>query len=175
MRFARYWVSDSTGEILAVLEQEMPFDDATELCPCNPDGSPHPVTAFDLGLVEHFEPVGLQGEPVNCAGHLFQRLDHERGRGARAKPGTALPPIVDCPATLGGIRERVRQRGPGGLPAKARAWLTLMLPPADVAALGIARGLPVSALKALDAMRSGRDKSAPSKGTVLERRVPSGK
>lgn len=167
MRFARAYTRSDTGEIVLVIEQETPIVLAG-ISP--PSGAPFTLEVHDLGLVEDFEPVSLAGGKCSPAAHLFERLDRDPvGGGFRAKPGHELPPIIDCPATLEGIKQRVRERGSDAIPAKARAWLTLMLPPDEVESLGVWRGVPVSALKALDDMRTRRDPGVGSRRVVLER------
>jgi hypothetical protein len=165
MRFVRVYTLAASGEVVNVTQQEIPFNHA---------GISIPGVALDmhdLGLVEDFAPTSVSsGEPCTPSAHLFQRLERDPASGGfRAKAGHELPPIIDCPVTLEGIKQRLRERGPESIPAKARAWLTLMLPPAEVEALGVGRGIPVSALKALDDMRVRRDPGVGSRRVVLER------
>lgn len=165
MRFVRYYTRADTGEIVAVAEQETPFDDAPNF---QPPGIA--IEIHDLGLVEDFTPTTLSGERCLPSAHLFERLESDGAGSWRAKPGHALPPVLDCPATMNGIRQRLRERGAAGLPSKARAWLTLMLPDDEVAALGVTAGISLPALKALDAMRARRDPTVGSRASELDRK-----
>jgi hypothetical protein len=170
MRFVRVYTL--AGALVNVSEQEVPFEPSFGIA-VDDDGSA--FVMHEIGLVEDFVPEDLDGNPCSPARHLFARMEREPGvdpaRSFRAKPGHVLPAVSDCPTTLEGIKQRLRERGPEGIPAKARAWLTLMLPPAEVDALGIGRGIPLSALKALDDMRTRRDPSVGSRAVVLERRA----
>lgn len=169
MRFARYWCHRDTGEVLAVLEQETPFEGG-EIIARLPDGTIVPVASYDLGLVEDFVPTTLEGESCSPAQHLYQRVLHRDDLGTlHVHPGETLPEMHDCPATAEGIRQRLRERGLQGLPAKGRAWLAFMLPPREVEALGVASGIPLSVFKALDTMRSRRDAQYGSRREILER------
>jgi hypothetical protein len=170
MRFVRAFVRGDTGEIIAVGESETPIENmgVSKLVPI--DGGPEiPVLMREIGLAEDFDPVDLEGKPCSPARHIFLRIEQDGAGGQRAKAGQELPPILDCPTSMDGIRARVSERGAAGVPVKARAWLTLMLPPEEVDALGVSQGIPLSALKALDAMRVRRDPRVGSRREVLER------
>lgn len=172
MRFVRAYTLVSTGELVNVSEQELPFEPSFGI---SVDGDASLFAMHEIGFVDDFSPEDLDGKPCSPARHLFARMEREPGadpaRGFRAKPGRTLPVVSDCPTSLDGIKQRLRERGPEGIPAKARAWLTLMLPPGDVEALGVGKGIPVSALKALDDIRTRRDPSVGSRRVVLERKV----
>lgn len=163
MRFVRYFTRRDTGEIVAVAEQETPFSESGGFFRASVE-----IDAHDLGLVEDFNPVSLRGEPCLPSAHIFERIERD-GQGTRAKAGHELPPVIDCPTSLAGIKQRLRERGVEGIPAKARAWLTLMLPPEQADELGVGRGISVAVLKSLDAMRRRRDPSVGSRAILLER------
>lgn len=145
MRFVRAYYRN--GVCIAVAEQETPFlhssiADADEV---------------DIGLVEDFDPQGRAP-----SARLFDCLN----------AGEPLPAaVIDCPPSIEGIEQRLRERGPRGIPSKARAWLTLMLHSDESAALGIDSDIPLSALKALDNMRTRRDPHVGSRLFVLERQA----
>lgn len=169
MRFVRAYTRRADGALIAVMEQETPFEPQQGM-----EASEGELDVHDVGLAEDFEPIDPETEqPCSPARHLYARMERapsaEPARGFRARPGLTLPPMLDCPCTLDGLRQRVRERGPAGLPAKARAWLALMLPPAESEALGVGHGIPISALRALDAQRQRRDPVAGSRMFVLER------
>jgi hypothetical protein len=52
---------------------------------------------------------------------------------------------------------------------KARAWLANVMAPDLVAALGIGRGLPISAMKAAEQLRNQKDPAGGSRMAYLER------
>lgn len=170
MRFVRAFTLLSTGELINISEQEVPFEPSFGI---SVDGDSGLFEMHEIGLVDDFVPEDIDGKPCTPARHLFARMEREPGagpaRGFRAKPGHTLPTVNDCPTSLDGIRERVRQRGPEGIPVKARAWLALMLPPDEVEALGVGRGIPVSALRALEAVRVRRDPDGGSRLFRLDR------
>jgi hypothetical protein len=87
------------------------------------------------------------------------RLQRVDGKFA-AKPDCELPKLIDCPASMDGIERVLRTSGPKGIPVKVRAWLACILPPHHADALGIGRGLPISAIKAAEAIRMKRDPRA---------------
>lgn len=165
VRFARAFTFN--GNLVCVLEQEVPFEPQQGVLV---DGVP--LDGHDIGLVEDFEPTDPENGDARCtpARHLFARMESSGGT-VRVKPGHSLPPIIDCPCTLEGIRDRVRAKGPAGVPTKARAWLTLLLPPDEVRALGIGDDIPVSALIALESMRVRRDPRGGSRVGLLERQA----
>lgn len=152
-----------------MLEQETPFDGG-DLIARNADGTVIPTVAHDLGLVEDFSPTTLTGETCSPAHHLYQRTLHRDGAGnLRWHPDAASQVVLDCPATVEGIKQRLRERGLEGIPAKARAWLTLMLPPEQSRGLGIDGGISVAVLKSMDGIRTRRDPNAGSKLVPLLR------
>ncbi|MGD9953462.1 MAG: hypothetical protein AB7S87_12870 [Burkholderiales bacterium] len=161
MRFLRYVFNHSRGQVQSVAVQDTPFGAfAIEV-----DGED--LEAIDLGVVDGDRAWALRdGTPCGQARFYLERLqeiDDTRGN------QSDLPAILDVPCTLEGIRARLRARGPAGIPVKVRAWLATILPPETVAGLGIARGLPVSALKACEAIRTRRDPNGGSRVTHFER------
>jgi hypothetical protein len=166
MRFAQ--AHSVNGVIFNITVQEVPFQ-LPAVSMFDAQGLPLAVVVVECGLFEDFEPRDLNGSRCSPARHLFQRIERDSAGGIRAKVGHELPPILDCPTTLEGIKARIRERGPDSIPAKARAWLTLMLPPDQVEAMGVGRGIPISALKALDDMRARRDPSVGSRRVRYDR------
>ena len=84
-------------------------------------------------------------------------------------PGDKAIAVHATPCTLPGLRERVRQHGPQVIGARVRAWLAAVLPAHVSAELAIARGIPISAIKASEALRIRRDPLAGSRMEILER------
>ncbi len=170
MRFVRAY-TDPSGEVVFVLEQEVPFLDGHKVTIITADKVATELQAHELGLAEDFTPTDAEtGAPCKPAAHIFLRIARDRASGAfTAKPGHELPAFLDCPTSLGGIKARLAARGPDSISAKARAWLALMLPPDQVEAMGIGRGIPISTLKALDEMRQRRDPSVGSRRVRYER------
>ncbi len=172
MRFVRAYTRSDTGDLVNVTEQETLFTTAGIML----HDVPFALELHDLGLVEDFAPTDPDtGEPCSPSMHLFKRMERSPDAAApgraqfREKAGHALPPFIDCPSSLEGIKQRIREGGIEAIPAKARAWLTLMLPSHQVAELGVGRGIPVSALMALDEMRQRRDPSVGSRRVRYER------
>lgn len=144
MRFVRAYYR--AGVCVAVAEQETPFTMPAVL----------DADEVEVGLVEDFDPQGAAPSK-----RLFECMSQ----------GTPLPAaVIDCPTSLDGIRQRVRERGPQAVPTKARAWLTYMVPE-DAKQMNLHRGIPVSALKALDDMRVRRDPHVGSRRVNFERAV----
>lgn len=182
MMFVRVALDHTAGEVLAVAQQDTPFESGG-LVHC----VGHDCEMVDLGAVdEHPWTDPDTGAPCSPSAHLYHRLRLARVKPRDVKEGRASPElhvegldglasvagvrrIHDCPCTVDGIKQRLRARGPGVLGAKVRAWLYLVLDPAEVAAMGLNRGIPVSALKALDSMRTARDPQVGSRAFVLER------
>jgi hypothetical protein len=170
VRFARAYLRADNGELIAIGESEIPSDHVPAMRLVPNDGGPEiQVVVEELGLVDDFDPVELDGTACSPSRHLFLRVERDPAGGFRSKGGHELPPILDCPCTLEGLRQRLRERGLAGVPMKARAWLANVLPAHHVDALGLARGLPISALKAAEAIRNRRDPHAGSRMVVLER------
>lgn len=173
MRFVRVYLAArdypaltppiSAGDVLGVLEQETPFEHATLTL----DGIE--LDVLDWGAVADFEPRTPSGERCSPAHHIRKRLGQ---RGAvRPEFAAAMPTRYDCPASLEGIKAKLRAGGPTSIPSPVRAWLVTMLPRDTVNAMGIARGIPISALRAVSAARARRDPNAGSSLFVMERTV----
>lgn len=155
MRFVRVTHSRTRGIAIAVFEQDTPFINGGharvqgEVC-----------ETIDLGVAEEQPWTDLDGSPCGPSLHILKRLE------AGLPHGVAR--LHDCPCTLDGIRARLRQRGSAGVPTKVRAWLANILPDDQVAAMGLARGLPISALRAAESLRNRRDPDAGSRLKHLE-------
>lgn len=192
MRFVRIYTRSDTGEVTGVCEQETPFNPRAGI------SSSEEVEMHELGLVEDFDPkCAITGARCSPARHLHQRIERApsaiqaiaaaRARSPnadlpidptatalsefRVKPEQAhdFPEVMDIPTTLDGIKQRLRVKGPQSVSPKARAWLTLMLPPHEVEAMGIARGVPIAAVKASESLRTRRDINGGSRQAFLER------
>jgi hypothetical protein len=168
MRFVRYTVSKSTGTIIAVSEQDVPYehDDGGLV---EVDG--HECEVIDLGAVE-MDPIEIGGTRKSVSRQLLDRLAGpiEKARALLVPHGTAAPGH-DCvryhpvPCTLAGLQRHFRKHGAEALSVKVRAWLALTLPQAHSDALGLG-GVPIAALKAMERVRNRRD---PKSGTVMQR------
>jgi hypothetical protein len=172
MRFLRIYTRKDTGEVITVIERESPFtENHPPITMRGRDGTPpfeieqHEAVAedFDPALAEYGPTRELR--PVSPARHLFERLRHRGGGKFDAKAGTEIPALIDFPASMEKIKTALRSKGPDGVPVKVRAWLANILPPEHVSQLGIARGLPISAMKAAEALRNRRD---PAGGSRME-------
>lgn len=175
MRFLRVYTRKDTGEIVAVFERDSPFIGHECEMTHRGDGTA-PFELEEFGAVaEDFVPetaeygVNREMQPMSPARHLFERMRHEGGGVFSAKPGQSMPALLDCPSTLDTIKARLRAQGPQAVPVKVRAWLANILPRDQVAALGIGRGLPISAMKAAEAVRNRRDPAGGSRLEHLER------
>jgi hypothetical protein len=169
--FVRLYIGRNSGEIRHVVEQDTPFIGAG---PALHD-SVEPLEAVDLGFAEEHPWTKPDGEPCPASMHFWRRLGHmklDRAREELARgTGATFPRVHDCPCSEEGIAARLRAKGPAGLPVKARAWLANVMNPEKVAAWGIARGIPLSAIKAAEAARVRRDPASGSRVHLIERRV----
>ena len=154
MKFVRVMVSHTQNRVVAVMVQDAPFDRARMTI----EGEE--CETYDLGAVQDQSWTTLDGKQCAPCRHILERLETE---------ALVVERIVDVPCTLEGIRARVRARGPTGLPVTVRAWLAATLPEDEVRALGIARGIPVSALKAVEAARSTGDPQGGARQAFYER------
>jgi hypothetical protein len=155
VRFVRVTVSHTQNRVVAVMEQDTPFRSGGRCLVAGEE-----CETFDLGVVED-QPWALpDGTPCSVTRHLLERLESE-------SPDVRC--IHDVPCTLEGIRARLRERGPTGIPVKVRAWLATVLPEPEVRAMGIAAGIPIAALKACEAIRARRDPSGGSRAEYFER------
>jgi hypothetical protein len=155
MRFVRVTYGKTSGQVYAVFEQDTPFTSGGS---ARPDGEE--CETVDLGLVEEQAWTDLDGGPCGPTLHILRRIEAGFHHGVER--------VHDCPCTLDGIRARLRAKGPAGIPVKARAWLANILREDHAAAMGIGRGLPVSALKAAEALRNRRDPMGGSRMVYLE-------
>lgn len=156
MSFIRVFIGRTSNTVRHVIEQDVPFPGEGPML----KASDEELDAVDLGFVDQHDWRDLEGRACSPAQHFFLRLerDHED-----------LPKIHDCPCSIEGIKARLRAQGPEGVPIKARAWLANILPADQVAALGIGRGIPLSAIKAAEALRNRKDPGSGSKLPYLER------
>lgn len=156
MRFVRASVSHTTNRVVGVVEQDTPFTSA-EAGVVTIAGEECETT--DLGVVEDQKWTDRDGKPCGLTQHILERLE---------SGDAGIQRLHDVPCTLDGIRARLRERGPAGIPVRVRAWLATVLPSDQVDALGIARGLPISALKACEAIRTRRDPHGGSRMAYFE-------
>lgn len=154
MRFVRVVVSHAQNRVVAVLEQDTPFDGGGSVTVAGED-----CETIDLGVVEDQPWTRLDGTPCGVTRHILERLESGSPEVRR---------IHDAPCTIEGIKARLRARGPAGIPVKVRAWLASVLPADQVAAMGLARGVPIAALKSCDAIRAVRDPDGGSRGRYFE-------
>lgn len=179
MIFVRLVVSHTRDCINAVMTQDTPFERGMveaegEVC-----------EIFDLGVVEDHAWTDRDGNPCAVHRHVFERLQHS-GICARDLLERRVSPelhvegthglaevlevreIIDAPCTIETLHARLRARGPEGVPMKVRAWLTLVMPWEAVQAMGIARGISLSSLRAADSLRRRRDPLGGSFKHVLD-------
>jgi hypothetical protein len=165
MRFVRVTVSHTQNLIVGAVEQDTPFE--------REDGGrvqiwreiddvmvPEECEVMDLGVVEEQAWTNREGKPCRVTEHILERLE---------SGDAGIEKLHDCPCTHEGIKARLRARGPDGIPVKVRAWLANVLPPDLVDAIGIGRGLPISAMRAAEALRNRRDPKGGSRMEVLDR------
>lgn len=173
MSFFQLHINKASGLVSHVTEERMISERGVHITDSAGD-----LQVLDAGFVLDHEWTTSEGEPTTPAHHVWLRLSHQ-GQPAltfqqaidvlRGHP--EMPKIHACPCTLEGVRAHVRAKGHNVLPAVVRAWLTHTLPPDDIEALGVWRGIPVSALKAVDWIRCKRDARAGSVRVNLERIV----
>ena len=154
MRFVRVVVSHTQNRVVAVLEQDTPFVRGGSAAIAGED-----CETFDLGVVEDQAWTRLDGTPCGATRHLLERLES-------GSPDVRR--IHDAPCTVDGIKVRLRERGPAGIPIKVRAWLATVLPADQVAAMGLARGVPIAALKACETLRAARDPEGGARAGYFE-------
>lgn len=155
MRFVRVTVNLARNRVVSVMEQDTPFQS-----PAGTTVDGEECETYDLGAVEDQEWRDGAGRPCGLTRHLLERL--ERG-------DADVRRLHDVPCTLEGLRSRLRERGPSGVPVGVRAWLATVLPPEQATAMGLVRGLPISALKACEALRAARDPHGGSRLAYFER------
>ena len=123
MRFVRVCRSKNTGEVLAVVEQGVPFETGGQI---EIDG--HDCEMIDLGMCEEFE-------AGNRAAYIRERLEahpladaHEDAPKVRIKPDAAdMPAVHYTPCGIADIMAHCEARGRDGLPEESKAVLRQML------------------------------------------------
>jgi hypothetical protein len=156
MRFVRVTHNLTRGIVLAVTEQDVPFSREEHVIPVG-----EKYAEVDFGVVEDERDWrDATGEPCTLSTYLRERLSVGAHHG--------IERLHECPCTFTGINARLRAKGPAGIPVKVRAWLANILPEQQVAAMGIGRGLPISAMKAAEALRNRRDPAGGSRLAHLE-------
>lgn len=163
MTFVRVFIGRTSNEVRHVIEQSVPFEGAGAATIRDGAEELEPV---DLGFVEPYDWQDAGGRQCSPSRHILERIEHPDPAVRRA-----MPTIHESPVTLEAIKQRLRERGPRGIPMKVRAWLANVLAPDRVAAMGIARGLPMSAIKAAEAWRNRIDPVAGSRMLVIERAI----
>lgn len=181
MNFFRLYVGRQSGKVRHVMEQDTPFDVAgiTE-----GEGGEE-LDVVDVGfVVRHTWTVHAPGEAVHgkrCAAahHIWTRIGHhemahsltlEQARDVlRGHP--EMPKVHDSPCSIEGMRERIRRRGVKSIPAAVRVWLTATQPPHVVDSLGIAAGVPLSAIKAAVRLHLAHDPHRADFTANLEREI----
>lgn len=160
MKFVRVTFSRTVNEVIAVSELDVPFDGERDgmMLRDNED-----CEVRDFGVVEPQAWTDLDGKPCRPSRHILERL--------RAGRDPELARLHAVPCTIPGIKGVLRAGGPAALPAKVRAWLAMVLPADQVLAFGIARGLPLSVLKAAEALRVRHDPRSGSRLANFERHI----
>lgn len=182
MIFVRLAVNTQTGEVIGAMSQDVPFETGSVAI------AGASCEMLDLGVVEDHEWTSHErlGEPASVNRHLVERLRaggvkrvdirekrasaalHVEGLYGLAEVAAVLT-IQDVPCTMKGLKQRLREKGPDGIPVNVRAWLANVLPCEQCEAMGLARRLPISAMKAAEALRNRRDPAGGSRMHVLER------
>ncbi len=166
MRFVRAYTIAATGELVGIMEQEIPFESVAIAVPQQPDA----LRMHELGLAEHFEAVDAEtGAKVAPSAHIFQRATFD-GTPVVARHGHELPAFHDIPTTKEGILSAVKAKGPSAIPERAAHWLEFMgvLEPHQMDAAGLPRLTLARALE-FDAVRTARDPGLGSQAERLKR------
>jgi hypothetical protein len=161
MRFVRVTFNRARAEIVGVAQQDTPFHGAGGEMGVSGDD----CETFDFGVVQD---AGEPGEPTRAWLEAMRAAPTAEVLARRVDIGAR---VLDCPCTIDGIKTRLRERGPNAIPVGVRAWLANVLPPDQVAAMGLGRGLPISIQKAMEALRVKRDPAGGSRMFVLERKA----
>lgn len=119
MRFVRVCRALETGEVLAVIEQGVPFETGGNI---EFDGVASET--IDLGLCEDFDAA----DAVTKAAYIRERLEkhpladqHPDAPKVRFSPHAVDAPTLHfCPTNVTRIIEHVEQRGAAGLPSESR-------------------------------------------------------
>jgi hypothetical protein len=155
MRFVRITYGRTTQRVVAVFEQDVPFTTGGYAI------DPHEeCDVVDLGVAEDQAWTDLDGKKCGPTLHILQRLE--------AGFHHDVEKLHACPCTIDAIKARLGFWGTRGIPVKVRAWLANVLPEHQVAQMGLARGLPISVMKAAEAMRNRRDPKGGSRMPQLE-------
>lgn len=174
MSFFRVFIGKKSGTVRHVIEEMMLFSERGARAMEWGEDSEE-LEEVHIGFVlhhdwtEHAREGG--GDQCSPAHHFWTRiggLTLEQAQDViRSHPD--MPKVHETPCTLGKLREHVRTKGVKSLPAVVRTWLTHTLPPHEIEALGVWRGIPLSALKAVDSIRVKRDPHGGSVRMNLER------
>lgn len=182
MIFVRIVVSHTRDRVNAVMTQDQPFERGM----VKAEGEECEI--FDLGVVEDHDWRDRDGNACSPHRHLLDRLEDggfsaaalkAQRIGARVERLGSHPlaavlgvrRILDCPCSIATLKDRLRARGPDGLPITVRAWLANILPSDQVAEFGIGRGVPISARKSAELLRNKRDPLSGSQIPRLEAMV----
>ncbi len=79
--------------------------------------------------------------------------------------------VWSCPTTLPRMKQKLAAEGVKAIPSPVRAWLTAILPDAQVRELGIGQNVPLSALLCAERLRQRRDPCGGQRIEQLERVV----
>ncbi len=171
MKFVRLAVHPETWQVLGACDQGRPFLKDT-IHSVEVDGVSITPLMVDIGCFADY--AARQGPPL-CH-RLRQALRaHAELHGPEDAISAALtgllpnlPKWIDAPATMNGVKVRLRRSGPAGINAGVRAWLATVLPNEQVAAMGLRRSLPISAAIAAQMVRNRRDPqgASPVEGLV---------
>ena len=180
MRFVRIFLDPATGEPAHVFERETLLDGlyievsypAVIVPADDPHGDPILIKeklivkfeCADLGLVDDFDPIGLDGKPCSHAGHIYQRIEkhpladtHPDAPKVHFKPEHKdVPRVHFCPCDTKGIEAHLKANGHDRLPTTVHAWLAHILPPHEVKRLGIGAKVHLAHTKALEKARRGQ-------------------
>lgn len=154
MRFVRVYL-DATGNPAHVMECETPLDGMSLLI--NGVAPQH----YDLGLVDDFDPIALDGSACCHAAHIFERIEKHPladtdpdAPKVRFKPQhTDVPRVHFCPVETKLIEEHIKANGVARISMTARAWLTCILPDEEVRRLGVGGGIPLGTILTLENSR----------------------
>lgn len=169
MIFVRVLINKATREIEHVMAQDWPFEGWQLI---GVEGTVYDVA--DVGMLEELKPEPLTaGAPRTASQHVWDRVrglknaDLESTRKfLREHP--EMPRLHEVPCTRAGIKALMCEKGREHVSVKVRAWLANILPEHQVAEMGLQRGIPISAMKAVEAIRNRRDPHGGSRMPQLE-------
>lgn len=173
MRFVRIFAAPASGEPVHVLVSETPVlqkfiglrpPPATDSSGMTGQLELTKIEGIDLGLVDEFDPVALDGSACSHASHIFQRIEkhpladtHPDAPKVRFKPEHKdVPRVHFCPCDKAGIEAHLKANGHDRLSSTAHAWLATILPPHEAKRLGLGRGVQLAHIKALEKARRGQ-------------------